>query len=55
MTRITLLIAATLTLGAILRVMLPEIGKKTDFMKAPPLELVSLHQRKVAAVSSEHP
>lgn len=46
MTRIALLIAATLTFGAILRVMLPEIGKKTDFMKAPP----SFHARQAKLI-----
>lgn len=36
-----LFIAAIVTFGAIACVMLPEIGKRTDFLKAPP----SIHAR----------
>ncbi|MBY2947024.1 hypothetical protein [Rhizobium leguminosarum] len=36
MTKLALVIAATLTFGTIFWVILTEIGKKTDVMRAPP-------------------
>jgi len=46
MTGTALLIAASLTFGVIFWVMQTEIGKKTDFMKAPP----SLHARQAKLI-----
>jgi hypothetical protein len=46
MIKVALLIAATLTFGTVFWVMLTEIGKKTDVMRAPP----SFHVRQAKLI-----